>query len=86
MKIEDDIIREEADGLEVSPSWEEIKEAMRLCDPTKALGSDGYNLNFIRKMWEEIGDDFCKTVEDFFQTGCVTKMHQHNLGYIGSKD
>ncbi|XP_015945807.1 uncharacterized protein LOC107470910 [Arachis duranensis] len=40
---------EEATELELMPSVEEIKEAVWDCEPTQAPGSDGYNMNFIKK-------------------------------------
>ncbi|XP_016185748.1 uncharacterized protein LOC107627429 [Arachis ipaensis] len=39
----------EEEALEVLPSAEEIKEAVWDCDSSKAPGSDGYNMNFIKK-------------------------------------
>ncbi|XP_072058042.1 uncharacterized protein [Arachis hypogaea] len=46
---------EEAAELELMPSVKEIKEAVWNCESTKAPGSDGYNMNFIKKCWEEVG-------------------------------
>ncbi|XP_015945169.1 uncharacterized protein LOC107470290 [Arachis duranensis] len=43
------IQREEAEALEVMPSAEEIWEAVWGCESSKAPGSDGYNMNFIKK-------------------------------------
>ncbi|XP_016192408.1 uncharacterized protein LOC107633281 [Arachis ipaensis] len=40
---------EEAEALEVLPSEEEIREAVWDCESSKAPGSDGYNMNFIKK-------------------------------------
>ncbi|XP_016178468.1 uncharacterized protein LOC107620885 [Arachis ipaensis] len=42
------ISRDEAEALEVLPSAEKIKEAVWDCGSSKAPGSDGYNMNFIR--------------------------------------
>ncbi|XP_025668676.1 uncharacterized protein [Arachis hypogaea] len=39
----------ESEALEVLPSAEEIKEAVWDCESSKAPGSDGYNMNFIKK-------------------------------------
>ena len=36
------------------------------CDPSKAPGFDGFNLNFIPKMWDIVGSDFKKTIMNFF--------------------
>ncbi|XP_025663992.1 uncharacterized protein [Arachis hypogaea] len=43
--------REEAEILEVLPSVDEVKETVWNCESSKALGSDGYNMNFIKKYW-----------------------------------
>ena len=51
------------------PTEEEIKEAVWSCDPSKALGSDGFN--FIRKSWEIVGADFKKVILDFFNTSSL---------------
>ncbi|XP_025673631.2 uncharacterized protein [Arachis hypogaea] len=43
------ISEEESVELEVLPSTEEIKEAVWDCESSKAPGSDGYNMNFIKR-------------------------------------
>ncbi|XP_016199813.1 uncharacterized protein LOC107640826 [Arachis ipaensis] len=43
------IDQEDSEKLEVLPSAEEIKEAVWDCESSKALGCDGYNMNFIKK-------------------------------------
>ncbi|XP_016172720.1 uncharacterized protein LOC107615123 [Arachis ipaensis] len=62
------IQREEAEALEVMPSEEEIREAVWDCESSKAPGSDGYNMNFIKKFWEDIGPEFIAAVLGFFQS------------------
>ncbi|XP_020966532.1 uncharacterized protein LOC110266358 [Arachis ipaensis] len=52
----------EAAELELMPSFEEIKDAIWDCESTKAPGSDGYNMNFIKKCWEEVGREFTEVV------------------------
>ena len=70
IKIEDGLVKKikelDAVNLELIPSEEEVKVAVWSCDPSKAPGSDGYNLNFIRKMWQVVGSDFTKIVLNFF--------------------
>ncbi|KAL4286324.1 hypothetical protein AHAS_Ahas19G0074800 [Arachis hypogaea] len=44
--------------LETLPSTEEIREAVWDCESSKAPGCDGYNMNFIKRCWNEIGYDF----------------------------
>ncbi|XP_072074111.1 uncharacterized protein [Arachis hypogaea] len=51
------IQRDEADALEVMPSAEEIREAVWDSESSKAPGSDGYNMNFIKKCnFEGVGE------------------------------
>ena len=73
IKIQNGLVQKlskiEADSLEILPSPEEIKEAVWSCDPSKAPGPDGFNMNFIRKSWEVIGDEFQHMVIEFFETG-----------------
>ncbi|XP_016192211.1 uncharacterized protein LOC107633090 [Arachis ipaensis] len=59
---------EEAAMLETMPSPEEIREAVWDCESSNAPGSDGYNMNFIKKCWGEIGQEFTTAVLDFFQS------------------
>ena len=59
--------------LEVLPIASEIKEAIWACDPSKAPSSDGFNLDFVRQMWETIRVDFKNLIVDFFQSGCIPK-------------
>ncbi|XP_016164591.1 uncharacterized protein LOC107607123 [Arachis ipaensis] len=37
---------------------EEIREAVWDCESSKAPGSDGYNMNFIKKCWDDIAPKF----------------------------
>ncbi|XP_025638571.1 uncharacterized protein [Arachis hypogaea] len=62
------IEEEEAAVLEVMPTPEEIREAVWDCESSKTPGSDGYNMNFIKKCWDEIGQEFTTTVLGFFQS------------------
>nr|XP_025607659.1 uncharacterized protein LOC112701072 [Arachis hypogaea] len=62
------IQEEESAELERMPSVEETKDAVWDCESSKTPGYDGYNINFIKKCWGEIGSDFTKAVMDFFQS------------------
>ncbi|XP_016168758.1 uncharacterized protein LOC107611333 [Arachis ipaensis] len=42
---------EEAQALEVLPTEEELKQAVWDYESSKALSSDGYNMNFIKRCW-----------------------------------
>ncbi|XP_025636103.1 uncharacterized protein [Arachis hypogaea] len=60
------IDEEESIALERLLTSEEIREAVWDCESSKAPRSDGYNMNFIKKCWDEIGAEFTKAVMDFF--------------------
>ncbi|XP_016206359.1 uncharacterized protein LOC107646704 [Arachis ipaensis] len=62
------INEEDSIALERLPTMEEIKEAVWDCESSKAPGSDGYNMNFIKKCWDEFGAEFMAAVLDFFQS------------------
>ncbi|XP_025635965.1 uncharacterized protein [Arachis hypogaea] len=62
------IYEEESIALERLPTSEEIREAIWDCESSKAPGSDGYNMNFVKKCWGEIGTEFTKAVMDFFRS------------------
>ncbi|XP_020967472.1 uncharacterized protein LOC110266796 [Arachis ipaensis] len=65
--------REEAEALEVLPSVDEVKEAVWDCESSKAPGSDGYNMNFIKRCWNEIGTEFTAAVMSFFETASLPR-------------
>ncbi|XP_072094113.1 uncharacterized protein [Arachis hypogaea] len=62
------VSEEDALTLEMQPTTEEVREAIWDCESSKAPGSDGYNMNFIKKCWDEISPKFTATVLDFFQS------------------
>ncbi|XP_016173204.1 uncharacterized protein LOC107615672 [Arachis ipaensis] len=62
------ISEEDALALEMQPTTEEVREAVWDCESSKALESDGYNMNFIKKCWDEIGPKITAMVFDFFQS------------------
>ncbi|GKV31769.1 hypothetical protein SLEP1_g40435 [Rubroshorea leprosula] len=52
---------------------EEVKQAVWSCEGSKASGSDGFNFNFIREMWDLIRGDVMGFVNDFYQNGRLVK-------------
>nr|XP_025702548.1 uncharacterized protein LOC112803254 [Arachis hypogaea] len=58
---------EEAAVLEEMPSTEEVREEVWDCESSKSPGSNGYNMNFIKKCWGELGQEFTAAVLGFFQ-------------------
>ncbi|XP_072088157.1 uncharacterized protein [Arachis hypogaea] len=67
------ITEEEAIGLKLMPTAEEIRMQCRICESTKAPGCDGYNMNFIKKYWDEVGKDFIEAVMEFFRSARLPK-------------
>ena len=63
------ISQEQASILERMPSKEEISLAVKSCDPSKAPGYDGFNLNFIKKFWDDFGEEICSFIFGFFESG-----------------
>ncbi|XP_015943184.1 uncharacterized protein LOC107468415 [Arachis duranensis] len=45
------ISEEDALALEMLPTPQEVRETVWDCESSKASGSDGYNMNFIKKCW-----------------------------------
>ena len=52
--IQDDLLprqlEEDVNGLETTPTMEEIKGVVWCCESSKSPRYDGYNFNFIKKM------------------------------------
>lgn len=67
------LTQEQRDGLEIMPSREEIKRAVWSCESTKAPGYDGFNLGFVKRLWQTVGDDFAIMVLEFFENGTLPK-------------
>lgn len=51
----------------------EIQSAIKDMPHEKAPGVDGFPVEFFTKHWQEVGDDVCDAVKQFFATG---KMHK----------
>nr|XP_025627890.1 uncharacterized protein LOC112721016 [Arachis hypogaea] len=63
----DVISEEDAKALEVLLTAQEVREAVWDCESSKVPGCDGYNMNFIKKCWGKIGNEFRAAVLNFFQ-------------------
>ncbi|CAL1384015.1 unnamed protein product [Linum trigynum] len=53
------------------PSTEEIKAAVFDLGPRKSPGPDGFAGLFFRRFWGKIGEEFCKEVQDFFNSSMM---------------
>lgn len=42
---------------------------VKLANPNKAPGSDGFNSHFFKVRWPVVGKDVCEAVIDFFRSG-----------------
>lgn len=52
--------------LNAIPDRDEITKAMRSCDYSKAPDYGGFNMGFIKKFWNTIGDDIVSYIQKFF--------------------
>lgn len=59
--------------LEIPPTREEIKKEVWSCESSKAPGYDGFNLGFIKKMWDIVGEEFIMMILNFFAGGTLPK-------------
>uniref|UniRef100_A0A803QGG4 Reverse transcriptase domain-containing protein n=1 Tax=Cannabis sativa TaxID=3483 RepID=A0A803QGG4_CANSA len=61
----------------------EIKKAFFSILDSKSPGPDGFGAGFFKKMWPELGEEFTKAVESFFQTGSMPRdLHTTMLTLI----
>nr|GEU50184.1 hypothetical protein [Tanacetum cinerariifolium] len=47
----------------------EIREAIFDIDNDKAPGPDGFTSNFFKKAWKTVGEDVCRAIKEFFDSG-----------------
>ncbi|GJW00158.1 RNA-directed DNA polymerase, eukaryota, reverse transcriptase zinc-binding domain protein [Tanacetum coccineum] len=70
MKEEEKLLFQKA-KIKWDISNSEIKKVMFMIDDNKAPGPDGYTLHFFKKSWDILGDEVCKVVREFFNTGRI---------------
>ena len=58
----------QAKAFEYSLTKEEIEEVVWSCYSMKSLGYDGFNTNFIRKMWQVVEADTSRLIILVFET------------------
>ncbi|XP_071689558.1 uncharacterized protein [Rutidosis leptorrhynchoides] len=63
---------EEANLLEVSFNEQEIWEAVKGCDGSKAPGPDDFNFKFLKKYWNLIKRDLLVAIEWFWEKGEIS--------------
>lgn len=52
--------------MEIIPIKKEVLGVVWCCDSSKALGYDGFNIKFIKEMWNSIGQEVCQLIAEFF--------------------
>ncbi|KAK9705447.1 hypothetical protein RND81_07G057900, partial [Saponaria officinalis] len=57
----------------------DIRKVVQSIDPLRSPGPDGFSAGFFTHSWSVIGDDLCKCVQEFFQTGCMLKQANTTL-------
>ncbi|GKU94304.1 hypothetical protein SLEP1_g7819 [Rubroshorea leprosula] len=67
------ISKEEREMLEAPFNEEEVRHAVWDCESSKALGLDGFNFKFVKKMWETLKDDIMGFVTDFHKYGKLVR-------------
>ncbi|GJT26681.1 RNA-directed DNA polymerase, eukaryota, reverse transcriptase zinc-binding domain protein [Tanacetum coccineum] len=60
---------EEANNMVKEVSNKEVKEALFDIDDEKAPDPDGFTAKFFKAVWEIVGNDLCKAVQEFFMSG-----------------
>ena len=67
---------EVASSLESPFSFEEVKRVVWQCEGSKAPGFDGFNFNFIKKIWHVLAPDFMRLVQYFYDFGLIPRKAQ----------
>ncbi|GLT59681.1 hypothetical protein SLA2020_324880 [Shorea laevis] len=67
-------ISEEENAMLVAEfAEEEIKEAVWNCGGSKSPGPDGFNFNFIQRMWSTLKKEICEFIREFHRNGKLVK-------------
>jgi hypothetical protein len=62
---------------------EEVYGALMQMAPLKSSGLDGFLASFYQNNWEEVGDEVCTAVLNFFENGCLDGTINHtNIALI----
>jgi len=54
-------------------SEEEIRDVVWFCDGSKSPGTNGFNMNFIKKSWDFLKDDIVAAATIFHENGFIPK-------------
>jgi len=65
--------QEDNESLIMAFTEEEIRDIVWLCDGTKSLGPDGFNMNFIKESWEALKDEVVQAMSLFHGSGSIPK-------------
>lgn len=76
------LLQNQKEELELIPSREEIKRAVWSYESSKAPGNDGFNLGFVKKMWNVVGEEFITMVLEFFERGTLPKAVNTTWGTL----
>ncbi|KAK2640722.1 hypothetical protein Ddye_022485 [Dipteronia dyeriana] len=67
------LVKELWKAFEARFSEDEVLLALLSCDGNKALGPDGFNINFIKAQWKVIQKDLMNFINEFHKDGSVVK-------------
>ena len=52
-------------------SHQEIRAALFSIPSIKSPGPDGFGSGFFKVMWQDIGDEICRAIRQFFESGSI---------------
>ncbi|KAL4366199.1 hypothetical protein GQ457_05G012670 [Hibiscus cannabinus] len=73
-------------ALEVPFTQEEVWEAIKSVDGSRAPGPDGFNLDFYKKFWAEIKGEVMKFFDDFYNGTITDTSFNHSYIVLIPKD
>ncbi|KAJ0548751.1 putative RNA-directed DNA polymerase [Helianthus annuus] len=73
------LTNEKAEWMVRQVTDDEIKKAMFSIAGNKAPGPDGYTSVFFKRAWNEVGNDVCNAVKEFFHNGKLLQQLNHTV-------
>ena len=67
------VTEDDANILSMPVTITEIEDAIKIANPNKAPGPDGFSAHFYKIYWSIIGNDVCEGIMDFFKHGSMLK-------------
>ncbi|CAI8598018.1 unnamed protein product [Vicia faba] len=64
---------EEKDSLEENFSRENFREVVFSCEGDRSLGPNGFNLDFLKRCWNVIGEEVIYCVQQFYHKAILPR-------------